>query len=911
METITHKPSPLAHLLPSDYHFVDKRVFLAACRAGQFLEAARVAAPRAPTGDPNIAGPDAPRGANRAFWYGTGLATVREVAASGRLCVSRLDLQGALALRANPRIDGLFVYVTAPGAADLEARQAARLKEAEATVARRVEWCRAQCARVAAAATAAAASAQQQQQPLPSGGGAPHRAASAHAAAAAAAAPPPLAFDHVVPNNGSGAADLDAAYLALKEAVSALSPVIRNRLRGLPAYVLDYSDLVAPDSVARPFLKPVVLSGPTTGERGALITRLVAEFPDVFGLPRAHTTYDAAEERRAHAAADGACWHCPAPPPLCWDLLRCVLLSCFHHQHTWPSYTPPKHLTGDELGLPDVLSADLPASVRHAAVASTISSSGDEGGDAAAAAAPAPVVLSRDEFDAWAAAGRFLEWHADPFKHALAAHRVGHTPEDVRAIVAAGRLPLLELESDGAEALKARVVDCLTIFLAPPSAAAFEARLRAWLTESTAELAARRAAAAAELEAARACGAFDAFVVNDADGGGYAELKATISRFRPDILPPAPARPPAAGAAGAAGEPGAGSARQRLAGAPPLVLCGATAAAREAVAARLLSRLPNVFALPPRVADRKPAMSAAAGAAAVPAPAPGVRPGSSAGTNAGRTRPGSSGVAGGSGSGGTTLVPAPEVLKPEAFAKLAATGQLALQWQDASGAQLGVTLEALRALSGAGKVAILEAASAEQAAAVQAACRGAALPPAPAAAAGAAMPANALAAVFAAHVCVAESAAAAAPEGLDKEAAAAGAAASVVEQAATERPPQHDGPFQAVVEAPIVDEAAAQLQAALARATPCVPVPMLPVVLVGPFGCGKRAALLKLTRELLPGLVATPPVMTTRPRADGEKDGEAWACDCAWDCSSPCLATLRAEPVLFLNLSSLQQTTTT
>lgn len=53
----------------------------------------------------------------------------------------------------------------------------------------------------------------------------------------------------------------------VKEAVSSLSPIIRNRLRGLPAYVLDYSDLIVANSVEKPFLKPVVLVGPTTGEK--------------------------------------------------------------------------------------------------------------------------------------------------------------------------------------------------------------------------------------------------------------------------------------------------------------------------------------------------------------------------------------------------------------------------------------------------------------------------------------------------------------------------------------------------------------------------------------------------------------------------------------------------------------------
>lgn len=55
-----------------------------------------------------------------------------------------------------------------------------------------------------------------------------------------------------------------------------------------------------------------------------------------------------------------------------------------------------------------------------------------------------------------------------------------------------GKLPLLELEAEGAEALKAKGVDCLTIFLAPPSEEVFDSRLRAWLTESDEEIAARQ-----------------------------------------------------------------------------------------------------------------------------------------------------------------------------------------------------------------------------------------------------------------------------------------------------------------------------------------------------------------------------------------------------------------------------------
>ena len=53
----------------------------------------------------------------------------------------------------------------------------------------------------------------------------------------------------------------DDAYDALKHAVAALSPFVRNKLQGLPADVLDYADLIASSSVEQAILKPVVIAG--------------------------------------------------------------------------------------------------------------------------------------------------------------------------------------------------------------------------------------------------------------------------------------------------------------------------------------------------------------------------------------------------------------------------------------------------------------------------------------------------------------------------------------------------------------------------------------------------------------------------------------------------------------------------
>ena len=57
----------------------------------------------------------------------------------------------------------------------------------------------------------------------------------------------------------------EAVLAATKEAISVLSPLIRNRLRGLPAYVLDYADLIPSNTVERADLKPVLLAGELIG----------------------------------------------------------------------------------------------------------------------------------------------------------------------------------------------------------------------------------------------------------------------------------------------------------------------------------------------------------------------------------------------------------------------------------------------------------------------------------------------------------------------------------------------------------------------------------------------------------------------------------------------------------------------
>lgn len=110
------------------YNFTDKASFLADMAEGKFLEHAAVT------------GKDLDQHGTSTFLYGTSIATVREVAATGKLCVMGLDEQGVKALQANRRIDGLYLFISPPSMAELEARARGRLKEAPSTIIKRLEW---------------------------------------------------------------------------------------------------------------------------------------------------------------------------------------------------------------------------------------------------------------------------------------------------------------------------------------------------------------------------------------------------------------------------------------------------------------------------------------------------------------------------------------------------------------------------------------------------------------------------------------------------------------------------------------------------------------------------------------------------------------------------------------------------
>jgi guanylate kinase len=118
-------------------------------------------------------------------------------------------------------------------------------------------------------------------------------------------------------------------------------------------------------------------------------------------------------------------------------------------------------------------------------------------------------------FAATIAEGGFLEWAE------FAGHRYGTPREPVTARLRAGQPVLLEIELQGARQVRRAMPEAFMVFLAPPSWAELEARLRGRATEDDQAIQRRLDRAREELSAA---GEFDAVVVNDDVVRAAAEL---------------------------------------------------------------------------------------------------------------------------------------------------------------------------------------------------------------------------------------------------------------------------------------------------------------------------------------------------------------------------------------------------
>jgi guanylate kinase len=115
--------------------------------------------------------------------------------------------------------------------------------------------------------------------------------------------------------------------------------------------------------------------------------------------------------------------------------------------------------------------------------------------------------LSPEEFERRVQAGEFLE-HVEY----VSGHRYGTLRSELDRIAGKGRVPLLDLETEGALAVGDTVPGAVTIFVKAPSFDELERRLRDRATESAGEIGERLAHARRQLEQE---GEFHHVVLND------------------------------------------------------------------------------------------------------------------------------------------------------------------------------------------------------------------------------------------------------------------------------------------------------------------------------------------------------------------------------------------------------------
>ena len=128
--------------------------------------------------------------------------------------------------------------------------------------------------------------------------------------------------------------------------------------------------------------------------------------------------------------------------------------------------------------------------------------------------------LTEAEFDERIDRGEFLEWVELKW-----GPRSGTLHSEIARIQSMGRVPLLDLETEGARRVRKRVPGAVTIFVQAPSFEENERRLRARATEDEAEIEERLDVARAQLEEAHD---FEYLVVNDDLDRAVGELQSII-----------------------------------------------------------------------------------------------------------------------------------------------------------------------------------------------------------------------------------------------------------------------------------------------------------------------------------------------------------------------------------------------
>jgi len=117
--------------------------------------------------------------------------------------------------------------------------------------------------------------------------------------------------------------------------------------------------------------------------------------------------------------------------------------------------------------------------------------------------------LTPEQFDQKIADNAFLE-HAE-----YAGKRYGTLREPVESALALGKKVLLEIDVQGAELVKDAIPEAFALFILPPSEADLLNRLRERKREDEDAIQKRFGIAKQEIARAKACDAYDLFIVND------------------------------------------------------------------------------------------------------------------------------------------------------------------------------------------------------------------------------------------------------------------------------------------------------------------------------------------------------------------------------------------------------------
>jgi guanylate kinase len=130
--------------------------------------------------------------------------------------------------------------------------------------------------------------------------------------------------------------------------------------------------------------------------------------------------------------------------------------------------------------------------------------------------------ISDEDFDRRLSDDAFLEYYEFPW-----GQRSGTLWSELDRIRGAGKAPLLELEPNGALAVKERVPEALLVFITAPTFDELERRLRERATESAGEIEERLELSRRQLEQADDC---DFIVVNDDVERAATELEGIVRR---------------------------------------------------------------------------------------------------------------------------------------------------------------------------------------------------------------------------------------------------------------------------------------------------------------------------------------------------------------------------------------------